>query len=243
MTFSPDGHLLVTGSEGGVLSVLDLGSGEILGAWIVQNGFVNSLAFNRDGTTLIIGGADGDAILVDLERILPDQPIADTDVLIDQLPATAVLLSIKEHTDLLTHVEISPDGTKFLTASWDGTARLWSLASGDLLLTLAGHTGRVSYAAFHPNGQRIATSGADGAVIIWDSESGEQLFLLGTLSEGIFNLAFSRDGKFLAASGTDGSVRVYMMPVERLMSLAHERVTRTMTEEECQRYLHVDKCR
>lgn len=41
------------------------------------------------------------------------------------------------------------------------------------------------------------------------------------------------------ASGTDGSV----MPDEDLIALAKERVTRPLTQEECQRYLHVDECR
>jgi WD40 repeat protein len=143
---------------------------------------------------------------------------------------------------VIAHLEPNPDGTRYLTASWDGTARVWDVASGDLLLTLAGHQGRVWHAAFTPDGRRIATAGADGSLILWDAGSGEQLFVLIPQLGELLSLAFSSDGKYLAASGGDGSVRIYMMPVEELMALAQDRLTRDLTEEECRRYLHMERC-
>ena len=40
----------------------------------------------------------------------------------------------------------SPDGTRIVTASDDGTARIWDAASGEELAVLRGHTGLVSFA-------------------------------------------------------------------------------------------------
>ena len=56
------------------------------------------------------------------------------------------------------------------------------------------------------------------------------------------SLAFSRDGRFLAVGGSDGSVRVYVIPIDDLIDLARSRLTRNLTEEECRRYLHLDRC-
>jgi len=37
-------------------------------------------------------------------------------------------------------------------------------------------------------------------------------------------------------------VRVYVLPIEDLMALAKSRVTRSLTPQECQKYLHVEQC-
>jgi hypothetical protein len=36
--------------------------------------------------------------------------------------------------------------------------------------------------------------------------------------------------------------RGFYLDVQELISLAHARVTRSLTQEECQQYLHVDVC-
>lgn len=241
LAFSPDGELLFAGSEDGVLSVLDLNTGKILIERTVQDGFVNGLTFGREGETIAIAGADGEVLVVDLDFILTGQAVT-SNAGVSQLPTEAILMSLTGHTDVIADLEISLDGTRVLTASFDGTARVWDAVTGELQFTLAGHKGRVWRAAFHTDGRRIATAGADGAVIIWDAESGEQLYVLDSQPGEILDLAFSPDGKFLAAAGIDGSVRVYMMPIEDLMALARARLTREITEEECRQYLQVDRC-
>ena len=41
------------------------------------------------------------------------------------------LLVLKGHQDRVVSVEFGPDDSKILTASWDGTARLWESKTGD----------------------------------------------------------------------------------------------------------------
>jgi WD40 repeat protein len=57
--------------------------------------------------------------------------------------------------------EFSPDGTRVLTASADGTARLWDL-SGRRIATFAGHADAIEDAAFSPDGRWIVTASGDG---------------------------------------------------------------------------------
>ncbi len=53
---------------------------------------------------------------------------------------------------------------------------------------------------------------------------------------------FSPDGRFLATSSVDGTVRIHIVPVEDLIDMARDRAVRTLTDEECRRYLHVELC-
>jgi WD40 repeat protein len=55
-----------------------------------------------------------------------------------------------------------------VTASADGTARLWNL-SGEELAVLEGHTDWVWSAAFSPDGERLLTASDDGTARLWPS--------------------------------------------------------------------------
>ena len=55
-----------------------------------------------------------------------------------------------------------------MTASWDGTARIWETATGRLLAVLSGHHARLRSAMFSPDGRRIITASDDASARIWD---------------------------------------------------------------------------
>ena len=53
---------------------------------------------------------------------------------------------------------------------------------------------------------------------------------------------FNPDGTRLAYEAEGGVVRVLALPIDDLIDVAHSRLRRSLTVEECQRYLHVDQC-
>ncbi|MEW2558572.1 WD40 repeat domain-containing protein, partial [Streptomyces griseorubiginosus] len=72
------------------------------------------------------------------------------------------------HTKGVSSVTFSPNGDILATASDDGTARLWNIATGHLLHTLIGHTKGVSSVTFSPNGDILATASDDGTARLWN---------------------------------------------------------------------------
>src|SRR5690349_4179465 len=62
---------------------------------------------------------------------------------------------LQGHTSGIATVAFSPDGTRSLTASWDHTARVWEVETGQEISTLTGHTDQLSGAAFSADGSRI----------------------------------------------------------------------------------------
>ena len=83
------------------------------------------------------------------------------------------------------------------------------------------------------------SSSGDGIARTWDVATGEQIGAVPAHGTAPF-LAVSPDGTRLATSA-DGVVRLWPMDVEELVASATSRVTRGLTQAECDRY-DVDPC-
>jgi WD40 repeat protein len=80
------------------------------------------------------------------------------------------------HKDAVTHVEFSPDGKSVLTASQDGTARVWDAVTGEPRFDQPlAHKGPINHAAFSPDGLRVLTGSADKTARLWDAVTGRPL--------------------------------------------------------------------
>ena len=58
-------------------------------------------------------------------------------------------------------------------------------------------------------------------------------------------IAFSADGRRLASVGiglVGDSVRIWALEIDDLLEIARQEVTRELTDEECRRFLHVERC-
>jgi WD40 repeat protein len=99
----------------------------------------------------------------------------------------------------------SPDGSRLLTASDDGAARIWR-ADGVLLGTFR-HAAPVTAASFGPDGTLVLTAGEDGAARIWRTDTGKAI---ATIHHGgsVTSAMFSRDGRVVLTTSEDGTARI-----------------------------------
>jgi WD40 repeat protein len=122
---------------------------------------------------------------------------------------SALARSLTGHTGPAVAVAFDLDGRLLATASHDGTARLWDLATGDCLRTLTGHNGWVNDVAFSPDGRLLATASGDGTARLWDPATGGGLRTLTGHARPVHGVAFSPDGHRLATASDDGTARLW----------------------------------
>ena len=118
-----------------------------------------------------------------------------------------------------TSAVFSPDALRVLTASVDGTARLWEADSGKLLTTFHGQIDAIWSAVFSPDGRRVLTTSTDPGSIdasvtektarLWETDSGKLLTTFRGHAGEIWSAVFSPDGQRVLTASADTTARLW----------------------------------
>src|SRR5262249_7180823 len=109
------------------------------------------------------------------------------------------------HTSWVQSAAFSPDGSRIVTASADGTARVWH-ADGRPLATLTGHSAQVANASFSPDGSLIVTASWDKTARLWTAD-GKPIATLAGHGRELVGAVFSPDGSKVLTMSFDATAR------------------------------------
>jgi len=104
------------------------------------------------------------------------------------------------HAQPITCTNFSPNGRFMVTASADGTARIWDMRTVQPLAPPLLHEAPVNHARFSPDGLRLATSTASQKARVWDAATGAPLTDWLETTEAIFSVRFSDNGQAVITS-------------------------------------------
>lgn len=162
--YSRDGKHLASASNGGPVKVWDAGTGELVRIFPYGSTF----DFSPDGK--LIGCAASQPI----EGDTPDDVRKRYDIQTYELQTGRLLKTLisDDHNkeSYVLWIEFSPDGSLIAAANWDGTAKLWNVATGELVRTITDHSAGVHAAVFSPDGRIIATGSEDKMLRLWNLE-------------------------------------------------------------------------
>jgi WD40 repeat protein len=226
VAFSPDGEYLATADWEGVTKIVDR-SGRVvreLGRWGDFN--FSDVAFSSDGHLVATAEFNNRG----RERVR-----------IWDWAGGEVLLTIDAEGPS-ARVDFDPNGPRVVLSGSEGLAEIWDVESGARAAVLAGPPGGVKDLAFSPDGSRIATASVDGLVRVFDAETGAPELRLRGSGCAVEGVAFSPDGTKLASTSWCDGVRVWALDVDDLLEIARREAGRSLTDEECRQYLHVDEC-
>ncbi len=151
VTFSPDDQSIAWSETNGALRIRTLA-----GAWQLVLNFdtlsANVVIYNRAGTRLAAGFSDGSVHIIDIQS-------SDT------------IQILRSHAQPVTSLAFTPDEHWLISASQDGTARLWAATEIGFLdtptLIFSGHSEAIRSISVSPPGDLLASASDDKTVRIW----------------------------------------------------------------------------
>jgi WD40 repeat protein len=248
--FSPDGgRVVVRGLDPPVAWILDARTGHVLHRLDGPEASLNGIAWSPDGTRIAAGSDDTYAYVwnaatgrLAIPRIQESNAVGAVAWSPDGSDlATAAgnvvhvwdahgqqVAGLVGHSDVVNDVEFRKGvGQVLVTASNDGTARLWDYATGieTTLRTLLGHRSVVDNAVFSPDGRSVLTGSADGTARIWNVSTGIELW--GHVS-WVLDAAFSHDGKRVLTGGRDLELYLWDAHTGKLLGALPDRPSSTV---------------
>ena len=213
--FSPDGKRLVTNFVDGTTKIWELDDGQWKEKFTIHDRYyARNAHFSPDGKHLVTVSLGETPEwfctffhhakiweLVDVQ--------SQENVTIQQWQEKATI----EHSDIVNDVHFSFDGKHFVTASWDGTAKICGLEGGkwQVKATIR-HSSTVASASFSRDGKFLVTGSWDGSFKICGLVGGtwqEEIVTIGH-SKMVTNVSFGPDYQLVTVSD-DHTAKIWVL--------------------------------
>ncbi|NBV44734.1 MAG: hypothetical protein EBR86_03630 [Planctomycetia bacterium] len=210
VAWSPDGTRIAWGGAERVLSITDRFGGATGGAPRDGDGSETTPVIDRFPLPALVTAdrADPDiesAVFVDGRSIAV---AGGRKVLLVDAADGRVIREFVGHLGIVGEIDVSPDGTRLLSAGTDQVPRIWDVATGNHVVTLPQHGARVQGCAFIADGRRVVTGCGDSAVQIFEATTGALVRRIPGHVGRLWDVAAARDGTVVGV-GTDGTVRQF----------------------------------
>jgi TPR repeat protein/WD40 repeat protein len=168
-----------------------------------EAGWPTALANGPENHSLLIGDSRGEVMLLDRRGNTIWKPQA-------------------HHEGGVFQIDTGSTGHRFVTASADGTACVWTLGRQEPDSRFKGHRGAVVGAAFNRDGALAATAGSDGTLRIWDSAIGRERSSKIVHPGGVTSFNVSQDRAYILTGGGDGHAYIWNWQGQRLRELPQQ---------------------
>jgi Tol biopolymer transport system component len=200
--FSPDGKKLVTGGGDRMIRLWDVSKGKKVREWKGPTSFTCAVRFSRDGKTIAAAGYETGS----------GNPIYRFDVATGkELPKLA-----GHPTGGVRRLLFTPDGKQLISGGFDGSVRVWDLATAKQVRLIQVESGTVYSIGLSPDGKTLATAGHDG-LCLWDLATGKAQPREEMNRHNCVAVAWSPDGKLLA-SGDSSCVTLWEAATGKVVS-------------------------
>lgn len=190
LAISPDGQFIATGGRDQQVRLWQLVSDRyrLVRTYPQRGATIRGLDFSSDGTVLAVGGDDRQIRLWHRDGTR--------------------LRTLIGHVGPVQELAFTRDGRRLVTASWDGTLKIWNWSAGDLLQTLTGHTDRIWDLELSADGETLASASWDNTVRLWQFRH-PALVRFQNHTAPIIDVAASPDGRTIATASDDFAVQLW----------------------------------
>ena len=226
--FSPDCNWIALAGRDKAARMYRAETGERVGPVLVDNDILTRVRFSPDSRMLVthriynrtdlwevptgqhvLRSAGYRAAFSPDLRILVLAGVDNTGIRIWELAQRRLLETIFGQPGSLESVAFSPDGSMFVTAGTDRTARVWDAKRLRPIAVLSGHTDSVVSAEFSHSGKFIVTASSDKTARVWVAHSGELVADFRGHAAAVNSAVFSADDRRVLTASKDTTARVW----------------------------------
>uniref|UniRef100_A0AAQ5XJD3 Apoptotic protease-activating factor 1 n=1 Tax=Amphiprion ocellaris TaxID=80972 RepID=A0AAQ5XJD3_AMPOC len=215
--FSPDGSQLLSCSDDQtvrvsvcdestsdhqLVDILSLPSGKLLANLLGHTKTVLHCQFSQNGQTLITSSED---TTIRVWRW--------------QSGECKVLQGHKEQVRCFSLLSNSPNESRLLSWSFDGTVKVWDTETGEKLQDIEAHRGTILGCHVSPDGCLFATTSADKTAKLWHCESWQCAYTLNGHQDCVRSCRFSWDSQRLATGDDNGEIRLWSVKDGSLLKI------------------------
>ena len=124
-------------------------------------------------------------------------------------PGGPLIRTLNGHIDVVSSVSVLPYGNRAISASYDGTLKVWDMETGIETRTLKGHTSGISSVSVTPDGFRAISGSFDGTLKIWDIEIGVEIRTLKGHTAGVISVSVTPDGRRAISGSIDSTLKLW----------------------------------
>ena len=193
VAWSPDGELLATADDDGMIRLWNSHSHAPVRHWKAHEAKAYNVVFFDGGRKLASCGEENTIRLWNAATGEPDGVL-------------------EGHTEPVEALALSPVENLLASAGEDDVAITWDLTTRELKNRLSGHKDKLTSLAFSPDGKWLATGGQDCAVSLY-RHADARCRSRGFPHDGVQAVAFTRDGRLLAGDRA-GAILIYRLGPE-----------------------------
>ncbi|KAF6201823.1 hypothetical protein GE061_004218 [Apolygus lucorum] len=232
--FSTDGNTIFTCATDMTVALWDVMAGQRIKKLKGHTGYVNSVHPTRRGTLLVASGSDDCSIKVWDPRkkgkctnlVNPYQVLTvcfndtaeqvfssglDNEIKIWDLRSNSVVNRLRGHTDTVTGMSLSTDGSYLLTNSMDNTLRIWDVRPyappERCVKILSGHQHNFEKnllrCTWSADGSKVSAGSGDRFVYVWDTTTRRIMYKLPGHNGSVNDVQFHPTEPIIASASSD----------------------------------------
>lgn len=235
LAVSPDGTLLLTGTQAGGIKLYNLSTGQLKHSLFYSSYRINDVAFSFDSKRCGIVGESTTGYIIDVSNGTTLQTFRHTWVdgtYTYYYPINSIAFApnsyqfvtggndeyariwngasstnLKHSFDVLS-VAYRPTGSEVVTADGN-TIRRWNANTGAFIATVATTANAVSQLLVTPDGNKVLTALYGSTAKLWDIETGVLLQNFQGHTAAVRSIAYAPDGARIYTASSDASLRVW----------------------------------
>jgi WD40 repeat protein len=230
--FSPDGKIILAGSNDGKVATWDAETGKLL-KLLVSEDWMYDCVFSKDRSHVLSVYQSGRVTFREMAtgKVLWETQCFDVnrcDLSTDgkrAITATGNCIVVRDATtgEILRKihqpgsanydktVSLSPDGNLVACPAKDGSSSfvILNTRSGKILRTCKGHTNSIRFLGFSRNGSVIASGSADNTLKLWNTATGKLIRTFSGHNHDVSSAAFLADDAKILSASKDLSMKLW----------------------------------